>query len=79
MKKSFLFLTLLCTAAFTPLSVRGTAGYLYESDNSTGTIFQYTTTSSGTLAKFTFASGLTDLRDLRSDCARSHLSHDSFL
>jgi sugar lactone lactonase YvrE len=68
MKKN-LFLTLLLAAAFVPLTVHGAAGYLYESDNSTGKIFQFTTTVSGTLVKITFATGLTGVRGLAFDRA----------
>ena len=69
MKKSFLFLTALLSAAFFPVTTQAAAGYLYESDFATGTIYQFTTTSSGTLAKITFATGLTDVRGLAFDHA----------
>src|SRR5438045_5375087 len=69
MKKSALFLTLLVAAALSPATVNGAAGYLYESDNSTGTIFQFTTTTSGTVVKLTFATGLTGVRGLAFDHA----------
>jgi sugar lactone lactonase YvrE len=69
MKKSFQFLLVLLGMAFSPLTTRGAAGYLYESDTSTGSIFQFTTTASGTLVKTTFASGLTGLRGIAFDRA----------
>lgn len=69
MKKSFLFFTILLAAAALPLTVHGAAGYLYESDNSTGKIFQFTTTPAGTLVKITFATGLTGVRGLAFDRA----------
>jgi putative intracellular protease/amidase len=69
MKKNLLLLTVLLAAAFFPGTSRGAAGYLYESDNSTGTIFQFTTTTSGTVVKITFATGLTGVRGLAFDHA----------
>jgi hypothetical protein len=69
MKKSFLSLFLLVAAVFFPQTVHGAAGYLYESDFSTGTIFQFTTTTAGTVVKLTFATGLTGVRGLAFDHA----------
>jgi hypothetical protein len=68
MKKSVLFLTVLLAASL-PLTVQGAAGYLYEPDTSADSIFQFTTTASGTLLKTTFASGLTGLRGVAFDRA----------
>ena len=69
MKKSFLFLTVVLAAAFSPLRVHGAAGYLYESDFGSGSIFQFTTSASGTVVKLTFATGLTGVRGLAFDRA----------
>src|SRR2546430_10149882 len=69
MKKGLLFVAGVLVAAFLPLTVDAAAGYLYESDFNSGTIFQFTTTPSGTLVKLTFASGLTDVRGLAFDRA----------
>ena len=67
MKKSFLFLIVVLAAAFFPLRVEGAAGYLYESDTGSGSIFQFTTSASGTVVKLTFATGLTGLRGIAFD------------
>jgi sugar lactone lactonase YvrE len=69
MKKTFLLSLLLPIVAFFPLTVNGAAGYLYEPDISTGSIFQFTTTESGTVLKTTFATGLTGLRGIAFDHA----------
>ena len=69
MKKSFLVLTVVLAAAFSPLRVHGAAGYLYESDFGSGSIFQFTTSASGTVVKLTFATGLTGVRGLAFDRA----------
>ena len=61
------FLPLILATVFAPISARAAAGYLYESDFSTGTIFQFTTTASGTLVKVNFASGLEGVRGLAFD------------
>ena len=67
MKKSFLFLTVVLAAAFSPLRVDGAAGYLYESDTGSDSIFQFTTSASGTVVKLTFATGLHGLRGIAFD------------
>ena len=69
MKIRLLFLPVFFATTCAPLTARAAAGYLYESDSSTGSIFQFTTTPSGTLARFTFASGLTGLRGIAFDRA----------
>ena len=66
MKKVFLFLFACLSACFAQVA-DGAAGYLYESDFSTGTIYQFTTTSSGTVVKIKFASGLDGVRGLAFD------------
>jgi hypothetical protein len=64
MKNILRFLTILLVAIFLPLTVHAAAGYFYESDFSTGKIFHFTTTTSGTAVKLTFATGLTEVRAL---------------
>ncbi|HVF72668.1 MAG TPA: NHL repeat-containing protein [Chthoniobacterales bacterium] len=69
MNKSFLprLLAVLLGTSVAPLSF-GAAGYLYESDFSTGTIYQFTTLpDSGTVVKVKFASGFTGVRGLAFD------------
>src|SRR4051812_39702493 len=67
MKKTFPFgVALLGLVLFPPLC-QAAAGYLYESDFSTGKIFQFTTTPSGTVAKVEFAKGLENVRGLAFD------------
>jgi hypothetical protein len=46
MKKSFLFLIVVVAAVLSPLRVHATAGYLYESDTGSESIFQFTTSAS---------------------------------
>src|SRR5207237_634656 len=69
MKKIFLSLSILVAALFFCRTIHAAAGYLYESDFSTGKIFQFTTTTSGTVVKITFATGLTGVRGLAFDRA----------
>jgi sugar lactone lactonase YvrE len=67
MKRKFLYLSALFAGILLASVSYGAAGYLYESDFATGTIYQFTTTSAGTLAKLTFATGLTGVRGLAFD------------
>ncbi|HKP93733.1 MAG TPA: NHL repeat-containing protein [Chthoniobacterales bacterium] len=69
MKKSFVLLSTFLMAIFLARIAYGAAGYLYESDFSTGTIYQFTTTSSGTVAKIKFVSGVDNVRGLAFDRA----------
>jgi hypothetical protein len=69
MKTSFRFLLVLLSLVLAPSTVPAAAGYLYEADFDTGSIFQFTTTTSGTLVKLTFATGLTGVRGLVFDHA----------
>ena len=67
MKKSFLSSVIGLIALTLASTGYAAAGYLYESDNSTGKIYQFTTTSSGTLIKIEFASGIENVRGLAFD------------
>ncbi|MEY2557737.1 MAG: hypothetical protein QOE34_1162 [Verrucomicrobiota bacterium] len=63
MKNIFLVVTASVAATFAPLTAQGLAGYLYESDFSTGTIFQFKPTGE----KIPFRTGLTGVRGLAFD------------
>ena len=65
MKKCLLFLLVVLIAAVFLPQASAAVGYLYESDNSTGTIFQF----SGTAGKVAFATGLSGVRGLAFDHA----------
>lgn len=64
-KKGFLrLLAFLCSVCLATFGYAA-AGYLYESDNSTGTIYQFTTLPlSGQVVKVAFATGLDNVRGL---------------
>jgi hypothetical protein len=68
MKKNRFLLGMLATAGFFPGNVHASVGYLYESDNSTGTVFQFTSTVPGA-GKVALATGLTGVRGLAFDHA----------
>jgi len=71
MKNRFLLLALLLAGVLPAQTTYGVAGDLYESDFSTGTIFQFRPTplTDGTLVKTKFASGLEHVRGLAFDHA----------
>src|SRR4051812_7298978 len=68
MKKSLFLLTVFLIAAFFPDNAHAAVGYLYESDNSTGTVFQFASTVPGA-NKVAFATGLNGVRGLAFDHA----------
>jgi len=68
MKKKVFLLSVLGAAAFFPTDLQAAFGYLYESDNATGTIFQFASTVPGA-AKVAFATGLSTVRGLAFDHA----------
>jgi hypothetical protein len=71
MKKTLRFLTVFLVAAFSQNTAYAVAGYLYESDFSTGNIFQFRPTplTDGTIVKVKFATGLDSVRGLAFDRA----------
>ena len=68
MKKSLFLLWALVPAVFFAISAQAAVGYLYESDYTTGTIFQFASTVPGA-ARVPFATGLSTVRGLAFDHA----------